>query len=90
MNKYGIIVIDEMYMWKVRKGHLKNLHIIGNNEEVVVNVCQSDSVRRNSHFENKIISRKEVTGKVRKLKKGKSAGIDGINDEMINNGVVCV
>src|SRR5678815_1965780 len=63
----------------------ENLHNIGSNEEVIVNVFGFDGARRNRYFGDEVISKEEVTGRVRKLKNGKFAGIDQITGEMIKN-----
>jgi hypothetical protein len=59
---------------------------VGSSDEVIVNVSGFGSIRRNRYFGDELISREEVVARVRKLKNGKSAGIDGITGEMIKNG----
>ena len=49
-------------------------------------VCGFDGARRNRYFGDEVISKEEVMGIVRKLKNGKSAGIDEITGQMIKNG----
>ena len=73
-------------MKRVWREHFESLHNIGRNEEVTVNVCGFDGIRRNGYFGNEAISKEEVRGRVRKLKNGKAAGIDEITGEMIKNG----
>src|SRR5678815_774823 len=86
MNTDGAFVTDEMDVRGVWEEHFENLHNIGSNEEVIVNVCGFDGARRNRYFGDEVISKEEVIGRVRKLKNGKSAGIDEITGEMIKNG----
>ena len=81
---------DEMDVRKVWKEHFENLHNVGINEEIIVNACGYERVGRNRYFEVEVITRKEVVGRARKLKNGKSAGIGGITGEMIKNGGECV
>ena len=76
---------DEMDARKFWRKHFENLHYVGSNEEVIVNVCGLDGLRRNMYLGDEAITREEVIG-VRKLKNGKSAGIDGMTGEMIKNG----
>ena len=49
-----------------------------------MNVCGFDGAKRNRYFGDEVIST-EVMGRVRKLKNGKSAGIDEITSEIIKN-----
>ena len=86
MNRNGVFVTDEMDVRGVWKEHFENLHNINSNDEVLVNVCGFDGTRRNRYFGDEVISKEEVMGRVRKLKNGKSAGIDEITGEMIKNG----
>src|SRR5678815_4221110 len=86
MNKDGAFVTDEMNITRVWWEHFESLHYIGSNEEVIVNVCGFDGARRNRYFGDEVISKEEVIGRVRKLKNGKSAGIDEITGEMIKKG----
>src|SRR5678815_1118760 len=65
---------------------IRDRHNIGSNEEVIVNGCGFDGARRNRYFGDEVISKEEVMGRARKLKNGKSAGIDEITGEMIKNG----
>ena len=44
-------------MWRE---HFENLHSVGNDEEVIVNVCGFDGVRRNRYFGDEVITREEV------------------------------
>src|SRR5678816_1679135 len=85
MNRDGAFVTDEMDVRGVWKEHFENLHNINSNDEVIVNVCGFDGARRNRYFGDKVISKEEVMGRVRKLKNGKSAVIDEITGEMIKN-----
>src|SRR5678816_1516677 len=70
----------------VWKEHFEILHNINSNDEVLVNVCGFDSARRNRYFGDEVISKGEVMGRVRKMKNGKSAGIDESTGERIKNG----
>src|SRR5678815_2474231 len=45
-----------------------------------------DGARRNRYFGDEVISNEGVMGRVRKLKNGKSVGIDEITGEMLKNG----
>ena len=76
MKRDGAFVTDEMDVRRVWKKHFENVYNIGSNEEVIVNVCGFDGAKRNRYFGDKVISKEEVMGRVRKLKKGKSADID--------------
>ena len=76
MNGNGAFVNDEMEVRKVWSEHFESLHNVGINEEVIVSVCGFDGVRRNRSVGDEVITREEVIGRVRKLKNGKSAGID--------------
>ena len=49
-------------------------------------MCGLDGVRRNRYFGHEVITKEEEEEDVKKLKNGKSAGIDGITGEMIKNG----
>src|SRR5678816_2366098 len=75
--------MDERGVWRK---HFESLHIIGGYEEVIVSVCGFDGARRNRYFEDEVMSKEEVMGRVRNLKNGKSGGIDEITGEMIKNG----
>jgi hypothetical protein len=75
-----------MEVRKVWKEHFENLHNVRSNEEVIVNACGFVGLGRNRYFGNELITKEEVIGRVRKLKNGKSPGIDGITGEMIKNG----
>src|SRR5678816_1952508 len=86
MNRDGVFVTDEMAVSGVWKEHFENLYNIGSNEEVIMTVCGFDGTRRNRYFGDEVISKEEEMGRVRKLKNGKSAGIDEITGEMIKNG----
>src|SRR5678815_5149968 len=55
-----------------------------------MNVCGFDGAGRNRYFEDEVITKEMVMDKVRKLKNGKSAGIDEIAGEMIKNGAEMV
>src|SRR5678816_1599067 len=83
MNRDGAFVTDEVDVRGVWKEHFENLYNNGSNEEV--NVCRFDGARRNRYFGDKVISKEQVMGRVRKLKNGKSAGLDEIIGEMIKN-----
>src|SRR5678815_3502330 len=78
MNRVGAFVTDEMDVRGVWKEHFKNLYSIGSNE-VIVNMCGFDGARRDRYFRDEVISKEEVMGRVRKLKNGKSAGIDAVS-----------
>lgn len=52
-------------------------------------VCGFDGVRCR-YFDDKVISREDVSGSVRQLSNDKSAEIDGIPGEIIFNGVQVV
>src|SRR5678815_2201343 len=86
MNRDGVFVTDEMDVSGVWKEHFENLYNIGRNDEVIMTVCVFDGTRRNRYFGDEVISKEEEMGRVRKLKNGKSAGIDEITGEMIKNG----
>ena len=86
MNRDGNFVMNETDVKRVWREHFENLHNFGRNEEVTVNACGFDGIRRNRYFGNEAISKDEVRGRVKKLKNGKAAGIDGITGEMIKNG----
>src|SRR5678816_3949849 len=45
-----------------------------------------DGARRNRYFGDEVISNEGIMGRVRKLKNGKSVGIDEITGEMLKNG----
>src|SRR5678815_3374154 len=83
-NRDGAFVTDEMNVTRVWWEHFENLHNIGSNEEVIVNVCGLDGAR-NRYFGHDVISKEEVLCRARKLQNGKSAGIDEITGEMIKN-----
>src|SRR5678815_4789355 len=85
MNRDGAFVTDEMNVTKVLWEHFENLHNIGSNKEVIVNVCGFDGAR-NRYFGHDVISKEEVMCRARKLKNGKSTVIDEITGEMIKNG----
>ena len=86
----GSLVSDEIEAKKVWQEHLKNLHNVDSNEEVIVIACGFERACRNRYLGIEVITREEVVGRVRKLKNGKSAGSDGVTGEMIKNGGKCV
>ena len=51
MNSDGSFVTVEMNVRKVWREHFENLHNVGSNEEVIVNVCGFDGLRRNRYLE---------------------------------------
>ena len=51
-------------MWR---DHFEDLHNIGRGDEVIVNACGFDGIRRNRYFGNKLISKEDVKGRVRKF-----------------------
>ena len=86
MDANGVFVSDETEVRKIWSEYFENLLNVGSNEVVVVNANGLEGVRRNGYSGEEIITRDEVVDRVRKLKNGKSAGIDGITGEMIKNG----
>lgn len=90
MNRNGTFVTDKMDRRRESKVNTSKIGITLNNEEIVMNVCESD-VRRNRYYGNEAISREQVTSTVKKLKNCKPVGIDAITGEMTkneNNGVI--
>lgn len=66
-----------------RKFKIKSENNIGSNENVVININGFEDVGRIKRFGIEEISRNEVKGRVKKLKNGKSSGLDGITVEII-------
>src|SRR5678816_3363944 len=61
MKRDGAFVTDEMDVRGVWREHFENLHNIGRNEEVRVNVCGFDGARRNMYFWDEVISKEAVS-----------------------------
>jgi hypothetical protein len=86
MDRNGTFVTDDLDVRRVWREHFESLHNVGGSDEVIVNVCGFKGFKRNRYFGDEEITREEVVARVRKLKNGKSAGIDEITGEMIKNG----
>ena len=86
MNRNGTLVTEESEVRGVWREYFENLHKVGSNEEVIVNDQGFECLGRNGYLGVEDITREEVVGRVRKLKNGKSAGIDEISGEMIKHG----
>ena len=67
--------------------HFKNLFKNNNSEENVKDVSQFDILEEPEHYLNEYITEEEVQKAIRKLKSGKSCGLDGIAAEMLKAGV---
>ena len=71
---------------KIWKEYVEDLYNIDTQEEVAVNMCGFDGIRRGNYFGGEPVGRAEVEVRVDKLKNGKAAGKDEITGEMIKGG----
>ena len=62
---------------------------VGKSEEVNVNICGFNGVKRSKYTGCEDITREEVVKAMDKLKNGKAAGIDDVSAEMLKCGSDC-
>ena len=65
---------------------MKDLYNINTQEQVAVQICGFDGIRRSSYFGGEPTGRAEVEVRMGKLKNGKAVGRDEITGEMIKSG----
>ena len=66
---------------KIQKAYFKDLYNRDTHEEVSVNICSFDGIRRDNYCGGEPIGRAEVELRVGKLKNGKAVGKDEITEK---------
>ena len=71
---------------KIWEEYFEDLYNIDTQEQVVVNMCGFDEIRRGNYFGGDPFERAEVMVRVGQLKNGKAASKDEITGETIKGG----
>ena len=82
----GRLVQGEDEVRRIWKEYFEDLFNIDTREQVAVQMCSFDGIRRGNYLGVETIRRAEVEVRVGKLKNGKAAGGDEITGEMIKGG----
>ena len=82
----GRLALWEVEVQRIWKKYFKYLYNVDTQEEVGVNMCGDDGIRRWNYFGGEPIRKTEVEERVKNLKNEKAAGKDEVTEEIEKGG----